>query len=116
MKQFTLIFLLSLCAFLGTAFAFTTPPVKPYQHAKDFSWVSGQLHYEGVEGETWVVIYEAENQSKLLLVKENGELFQPPAGLKDGDMVKVFGAIKPVEVSITMMGQQYIVKSIKSIK
>lgn len=99
-----------------TALAISTPPIKPYQHAKDFSWVSGQLHYEGVEGETWVVIYDAENNSKLLLVKDSGELFKPPAELKNGDMVKIYGAMKPVEASIHMMSPQYIVKSIKVLK
>lgn len=106
----------TLLAYCTLGFATSSSPIKPYEHAKDFSWVSGQLHYAGVEGQTWTLTYDPKENKKLLLLQEDGKPYAPTADIKDGQTVVVRGTLKPAEMGIYMMGESYIVKSIRVLK
>lgn len=102
---------------LSPAYAAETVPVfnrtqlAPYQHAKDFSWVTGKLQYVGVYGPSYVIIYEARYQSKYFLFKKKNYLFVPPSQIKDGDYVVLIGSIDRQTRGI-FIGDYYLVDKI----
>lgn len=114
MKKLILALLLSLACF--TCFGFSTPPqpiladIKPYSHAKDFRWISGQLKFDSSAG--WNVVYTKNVNPELAEYGTDDALervrlyssgtkfdsmnFKVPKGIQAGDIVLIQGTLSHV--------------------
>jgi hypothetical protein len=92
-------------------------PVRPYQHAADYSWVAGRLRFNPVEGGFWTLIYEKTSgpgQSEPYgghFVLKSAPGTTPLAGFKDGDLVCVHGRVLKDQMGIEMAGTYYEVQT-----
>ncbi len=128
------IILTILCFACLSAYPLAKPPVpaevKPYAHAQDFSWISGQLKFDPSTG--WNVVYAAQVNPELAEFGTDDALervrlydpgmkfdslhFKVPNGIKAGDLVIVQGTL--AHVTEIIQGERagrtmYEVKSIK---
>src|SRR3989344_7294334 len=83
-------------------------------HAPDYSWVTGQLQYQDIEGGFWIIRFGSRD------VPYNGQfvLGKDPRlqNFKDGDLVKITGEISDEQASIYQAGTIYTLQSIEFLK
>ena len=82
-----------------------SPKDESYTHAPDYSWVTGQLQYQDIEGGFWTIDYQDATDKfggKFVLGKD-----PRLASFKSGDYVKITGQISPNQVSIYQSGTLY---------
>ena len=90
------------------------PKDESYTHAPDYSWVTGQLQYQDIEGGFWIIRFGSRDASY------NGQfvLGKDPRlqNFKDGDLVKITGQISQEQISIYQAGTIYTLQSIELLK
>lgn len=99
----------------------SSPPaeesVRPYSHARDWSWVAGKLVYSGLEGGFWELHFVPPGEEPR---DPYGGRFvlqgAPPEGLEDGALVVVRGGVSEEQVGIQMAGPFYRVDSLEPLE
>ena len=90
------------------------PKDESYTHAPDYSWVTGQLQYQDIEGGFWIIRFGSRD------VPYNGQfvLGKDPRlqNFKDGDLVKITGEISDEQASIYQAGTLYQIETIQKLK
>ena len=90
------------------------PKDESYTHAPDYSWVTGQLQYQDIEGGFWIIRFgsrDAPYNGQFVLGKD-----PRLQNFKDGDLVKITGKISQDQISIYQAGTTYTLQSIEFLK
>lgn len=85
-----------------------------YGHAKDFSWVSGILKYNTLEGGCWTLIFSQEpgkaDAYYGILAIENASDYKYK--LKDGDLVVLEGKVSGSKFSMACPPNLYLINNV----
>ncbi|MBI2621163.1 MAG: hypothetical protein HYW63_00765 [Candidatus Levybacteria bacterium] len=90
------------------------PKDESYAHAPDYSWVTGQLQYQDIEGGFWIIRFgsrDAPYNGQFVLGKDSRL-----QNFKNGDLVKITGKISQDQISIYQAGTIYTLQSIEFLK
>ncbi|MFQ5731696.1 MAG: hypothetical protein ACE5KM_07060 [Planctomycetaceae bacterium] len=92
-----------------------TPKTGPYGHARDFSWLMGNLHHVHVNGGSWKIRYAPLDQQDFwggsVVLSEDVRIDQ----FKDGDFVYAEGEIIVRRPTVYLAGPLYRITKIRKL-
>lgn len=88
--------------------------ISSFDHAADYSWISGRIEHQDLEGGFWIIKYnEANDKFGGKFVLGNDPRL---TNFQNGDIVKITGKISENQISIYQAGILYQLESIQKLK